>query len=452
MPYEILNEPGCLTIQGITQAWYCFLDEIEEWPFLRLRDLTYVGSFTFYSGKGFKKLDSEFSDFQYNAIPKLEASGVALEHVLSGFIIGSSKNNQINYADIFNKQIVVLFLQPDGKYRVLGKPFNGARILTESNTETVEGGVPGDSYKVSFRSQNPACYFTDTFPEEDNSGVVELQSVDWMGNILPEIIVTPANNQSNWRSFDFADFFLSLLSGTPGTTIENAIIDLTDDLIQAGIWEYFHALYPLVNGTSADHALNLKYPFAVENAMKINWIGSPTHDSNGVTMANNLQFAALSMNASVLEMYNNGHFSLYYRSYTALNNNLEVAFAGDSDEGRWFLNMPNAGAGTNGMSMCSPISQINPSPALTLTGLWLLNRTSNSNLRQVRNGVLNRQITNSSTGPFWDNTAVSFNSIRLSMGSKNPAFISIGRGLSTQQESDMYAIVQAFQTALGRQV
>lgn len=173
MAEDILNEPGCLNVQGITQAWYCFTDEITAWPMLRLRDLTYIGDFTFQPFKGFKKLDSDFNEHEFKAQQKLDMNGVSYENSLTGFIIGSTQENQINYSQIQNKQIVVLFQQPDGKYRILGRQFSGARFLVDSSSDVPEGGIPGDRYKVVFKSQSPAYYYLDDFPiETDPPGIV----------------------------------------------------------------------------------------------------------------------------------------------------------------------------------------------------------------------------------------------------------------------------------------
>ncbi|HEY1046114.1 MAG TPA: hypothetical protein VGF79_06705 [Bacteroidia bacterium] len=282
---------------------------------------------------------------------------------------------------------------------------------------------------------------------------VEAETTDRFGNVLPTIIVKPDEPEINWKSYDFSDLFLSRLS-SPSSTIQSAISTAVDSAIEAGIWDLYHAIYPLVNGTEADHSYNLKFPFNNEMAMKLHFIGSPTHNSNGITMANNTQYCSIAMNPSVLEMYSSGHFSLYYRAYTAIANNLEISFSGDSREGRWFLNQPNAGSGTNGMSMCSSINQITPSPAITLTGLWMLNRTNNTTLRQVRNGTLDRQITNNSgsLAPFFDGSGISWSNIRMCQGDKNCALITIGQGMTSTQEADHYTIWQTFQTELGRQV
>lgn len=275
-------------------------------------------------------------------------------------------------------------------------------------------------------------------------------SMDRYGNILPTINIA-ADQTLNWRAFDFADKYLSSLS-TPSLVFQNALIALVDSMVQAGLWEYYHALYPLGTSNSTDNSLNLKYPYSTQEAMKLQFVGSPVHDANGLTFANLSQGIKLNMTPGVLEMYTSGHFSFYYRSYTPTNNNVDVSASGDSRNVTWFLNQPNAGSGTNGMSLCSNVSQINPAPALEYTGLWLLNRSNNTTLRQVRNGVLNRQISNSSFGPFYDGSSGSYSSIQMCNGPRNVAFISIGRGLTPVQELDMYNIIQVFQTSMGRAI
>jgi hypothetical protein len=280
---------------------------------------------------------------------------------------------------------------------------------------------------------------------------IEVQTTDKYGNVLPTIIVTPDSSNINWKSYDFSDLFMSQM-GSPSGTIDTAITNLVDDLIQAGIWEKLDVLLPFVGGNSTDHSLNLKYPFQNQNSFKPQFVGSPTHNSNGLVNANINMYIKFNFNPCFLDMHLDGHFSLYYRTHTAVNNQYEVIYSGDSRQGAWFLNMPNAGSGTNGMSMCSVLNQVNPSSALTLTGHWLLNRTSNTTLRQVRNGVLDRSITNNSSGPYYDSGGGTYGCIAMGLGDKNIALVSIGKGLTAQNEADFYNIVQAFQTSLGRNV
>lgn len=113
-------------------------------------------------------------------------------------------------------------------------------------------------------------------------GVSEIEAIttDKNGNVLPTIIVTPESPDLNWKSYDFADAFLSALS-SPTTADENDILQLTEDLFSIGTLSKFIWLAPYIGGSEADHSLNLRYPYA-NGGNKIKFIGSPTHNSDGV--------------------------------------------------------------------------------------------------------------------------------------------------------------------------
>jgi hypothetical protein len=64
--------------------------------------------------------------------------------------------------------------------------------------------------------------------------------------------------------------------------LENAIIDLVDDLIGFGLWDKMRAIWLLNMGTAVDTALNLKYPFANKNSFQLTHVGSPTYDTDGI--------------------------------------------------------------------------------------------------------------------------------------------------------------------------
>jgi hypothetical protein len=117
-------------------------------------------------------------------------------------------------------------------------------------------------------------------------GSFDVNLVDRFGNDLGTKTVS-AN--ANWdlrtlTPFDFADIFLNTLTGSYTSGEEQAIIDFVEDLHLAGIWERRRAIFPFVGGNAFDNSLNLKYPFANQWANQLRFFGSPTHDSNGVTM------------------------------------------------------------------------------------------------------------------------------------------------------------------------
>ena len=125
-----------------------------------------------------------------------------------------------------------------------------------------------------------------TIEVPSGGGSYDLDLVDRFGNAFPTKQVS-ANATWDLRTltpFDFADLYLNTLTGTYTAGEEQSIIDFVDDLHLAGIWQRRRAIFPFVGGNAFDNSLNLKYPFANQWANQLRFFGSPTHDSNGVTM------------------------------------------------------------------------------------------------------------------------------------------------------------------------
>jgi hypothetical protein len=114
-------------------------------------------------------------------------------------------------------------------------------------------------------------------------GSYDIDTTDRFGNVLPTIIVS-ANTTLNWNSYDYADLFLSRESLWGGSTIENALIDLVDDLVSAGLWTKIINLHPHIGTTANNHAWNLKYPFNKRTSFYELYSGT-THDSDGVYLS-----------------------------------------------------------------------------------------------------------------------------------------------------------------------
>jgi len=72
-------------------------------------------------------------------------------------------------------------------------------------------------------------------------------------------------------------------SGITNLTQKTAINQLTIDLKSYGIWNKTKAVYPFVGGTATTHKWNLKDPQDTDAAFRLNFFGSMTHNSNGIT-------------------------------------------------------------------------------------------------------------------------------------------------------------------------
>jgi hypothetical protein len=175
----------------------------------------------------------------------------------------------------------------------LNKPI--ADINVEVNT-VVEGTIPAikDVKILITDGVNPVTpddvsVVGDTVTVEvpSGGGTFDVDLVDRFGNAFPTKQVT-ANATWDLRTltpFDWADIFLNTLTGTYTAGEEQAIIDFVNDLHLAGIWQRRRAIFPFVGGNAFDNSLNLKYPFDSNDSGRMLFIGSPTHNSNGITFA-----------------------------------------------------------------------------------------------------------------------------------------------------------------------
>jgi hypothetical protein len=72
-------------------------------------------------------------------------------------------------------------------------------------------------------------------------------------------------------------------SGITDSTQKSAINQLVVDIKAAGLWTGMKALYPIVGGTAATHKYNLKDAQDTDAAFRLSFLGTVTHDANGVT-------------------------------------------------------------------------------------------------------------------------------------------------------------------------
>ena len=72
-------------------------------------------------------------------------------------------------------------------------------------------------------------------------------------------------------------------TGITDVTISDAINTLVVDLKSYGLWTKMRAVYPYVGGTATTHKWNLIDPRDLDIAFRITFVGGMSHDSNGVT-------------------------------------------------------------------------------------------------------------------------------------------------------------------------
>ena len=240
-------------------------------------------------------------------------------------------------------------------------------------------------------------------------------------------------------------------AGITNTTQRNAINKLVIDLKYYGLWTKQRAIYPVVGGIAASHAVNLKTPGTYNLTFTAGW----THSSTGMTPNGTSDYANTNLIPSTALSLNSTHLSYYSRT-----NSIGSNMFGVSNSSQGFI-LQGAIYGNNAAQ--SNFDCYNAS----------LGRILGSTVADSRGfGVFTRSASNSSK-IFWNNSQVgsitttggglpsTFNlvfSARNSNGTidnfdnKQCAFFSIGDGLTDTDALNFYNIVQRYQTNLSRQV
>jgi len=240
-----------------------------------------------------------------------------------------------------------------------------------------------------------------------------------------------------------AQAFITAASITDPTQ-QAAINQLVVDLKGYSIWTKFKAIYPIVGGTASSHAVNLKTPGTYNLTFATGW----THSSTGMTPSN--AFANTSLVPSSVLSLDSTHISGYIRTnLVSQAPMLSSENAGSYDNGLYIWPLQNQG-------YYSVRINDNTSTFSTVTydirGLHLATRTA-SNVKKYR--VNTTQIFNSGVS----STALNTSSIYIGASRNNAnyfsneiAFNSIGDGLTDTDAANFYTAVQAYQTALSRNV
>lgn len=296
----------------------------------------------------------------------------------------------------------------------------------------------------------------------------DVNLVDRFGNDLG---TKPVTANANWdlrtlTPFDYADIFLNQLTA-PTVTIQNAIINLVDDLNTSGLWDKFHSIHPLVNGTATDHALNLKYPFRNTYSGEAFFQGSPTHNTNGITTngTNNGMIIPLppylyADSSNIFAM------SCYSRTDLATGSGLAAHDMGTLNNTSYaeYNQIIIKDAANRQLAAVGRVSNIyfnNGGYTDPSTGLFTTVISSGTTGGMSRNGVL---LTGGTNGSF--NTANTVRSAAIGLGgswnmqnfslsnfiARNYAYTATMKMFNITQEADHYTAVQNFQTTLGRQV
>ena len=232
---------------------------------------------------------------------------------------------------------------------------------------------------------------------------------------------------------------------------QRAVIDLVRGLKNAQLWSKMKAIYPFVGGTATTHKYNLKDPRDADAAYRLSFSGGWTHSSTGAD-PNGTNSAADTFLVPTTHLTNNTTHLSYYSRQNDSGAHVEIGSWGDPFRMGMFLKYNNF----NGSDHYNYNTNRVITSGLSGAGYYVATRTSSTIHKLFRD---NSQVstTNTSTSSGFSsvtrNVVLAFNnSITGDYSTKECAFATIGDGLTDTDATNLYNIVQRFQTSLGRQV
>lgn len=243
-------------------------------------------------------------------------------------------------------------------------------------------------------------------------------------------------------------------AGITDDTQKNAVNQLVLDLKAYSLWSKIHVMYPFVGGSASSHSYNLKNPANFQ----ITWSGGITHSATGVTGNGTNGYGDTGFNVASNITLNNSSILVYCRNHNT-DTDTDIGCGDGTTSSRFYAVLWS----TNDRAVSCQYNTTNNAGAVitnigsatNASGFWVMNRRSSSVHRVLRNN----SVVGSSTGsggslPSYNVRLFTFNNGGSNLGyqTREQAFTSISTGLTDTEETNFNTAVQAFQTALSRNV
>lgn len=247
-----------------------------------------------------------------------------------------------------------------------------------------------------------------------------------------------------------AQAFITAASITDPTQ-QSAINQLVLDLKGYSIWSKMKALYPFVGGTAAQHKWNLKDPRDLDAAFRLQFFGGVTHSSTGVQGNGTNGYADTKLTPLSTLSLNSTHISYYSRTDTGTFNCVEMGVNDGANTGRLFIAPKYSGSSYRAVNS----AQAGAGAGTSMQGLFIASRVNSTAMKLYKNSSVLFNDTVSSGSLFnFPIFLFCYNSAGFAQfySDRQCAFASIGDGLTDTEAANFYTAVQAFQTALNRNV
>lgn len=240
-------------------------------------------------------------------------------------------------------------------------------------------------------------------------------------------------------------------------TIESnrlAIQYLVVQLKAKGLWNKMRVIYPFVGGNATSHRYNLKNPALTTAAFAITFTGGWTHSANGIQGNGTTNVGNTNFNPrSHLTSATSTSHGIYVR------NNVTGIYAGCNNSAlgaaQNYLIISRNSSTIYTLTINSESTTFGTMTTASAAGFNVFNRTSSTNIRGYQNGSKLLDTTQALTNSPSFNYYIGCRNNAGSAGNYTTAEIAfhyIGDTLTDNEVSDMYTIIQQYQTILGRQV
>lgn len=255
--------------------------------------------------------------------------------------------------------------------------------------------------------------------------------------------------------FDYDAINFCSAAGITDQTQVIALNYLCLELKLKELWNKCKVIYPFVGGTASTHKFNLKDPRDLDAAFRITFTGTWTHSANGAQGNGTNNVGNTFFNPRThLTTTSTSHGSYIRNNYSGIIcgcNNSDVL----ANQNFLYISSTIATTGNWTATLNSNSATTFNFTAATETGLVATNRSSSTSVKGFYNGSKLIDTTNALTNtPNFNyyigcrnnaGTAANFSEAQF-------AFHYIGDSLTDSEHSNMYTIVQQYQTILGRNV
>ena len=247
---------------------------------------------------------------------------------------------------------------------------------------------------------------------------------------------------------DAAAFLTAI--GNTDQTIESAINTMVIDLKSYGLWTKLNVIYPFVGGTATSNKYNLKDPRDLDAAFRLTFHGGINH-TNGFNPNGSNGYAQTYYIPSSNTSTNNEHISLYSNT----NNNPTAGDPVDMGVISSSLQTSSLMGWTSSNFFARFNDAVIQGVNSTGAGFFVTEKSSFRNANLYKNGSLfyaGASEGNASSLEIYLAT-LNYQGNPYSAGytKQNYCFASAGLGLTATDNTNLYSVVQACQTTLGRQ-